>query len=165
MVDLDKLEKLVFAPTDDQRQVKAAFWAKVQDKPHVNVEELTLTAALYEVPDSRLREWWHLDGFKDWFTNKDEVRQRMEYLIALGLDAVEDILLTRDPKIVGSQVKALELLCRLTNKEPAKVKEIKLIDKEVQDMSEAELEEFIKKNAKLLKEGEDKGPSLETPQN
>jgi hypothetical protein len=149
------LEDLVFAPTDEMREVKAAFWAKIEDKPHVNVDELTLVAVQYEVPDSRLREWWHLDGFKEWFANKDEVRQRMEYLISLGLDAVQDLMQSRDSKVAGAQVKALEMLCRLTNREPARVKEIKFIDKEVQDMTQGELEEFIAKNAKLLDKSKD----------
>lgn len=151
-MDIKKLEKLVFVPDEAMKAVKAAFWSKAQDKPHINPDDLTLVAVMYEVPDSRLREWWHLDGFRPWFSNKDEVRQRMEYLISLGLDAVEELMQSRDSKVAGAQVKALEMLCRLTNKEPPKVKEVKMLDKEVQDMSEAELEEFIRKNTKLIQD-------------
>lgn len=159
---MESLEKLVFIPDEEMRQCKACFWAKVQDKPHVNVDELTLVAVMYEVPDSRLREWWHIDGFKDWFTNKSEVMQRLEYIITLGLDAVQDLMGSRDSKVAGAQVKALEMCMRLTNREPAKVKEVKLIDKEVQDMTEAELDEFIAKNKKLLKQGQDEDEAKQT---
>lgn len=140
------LIEIVFAPDAAQRQAKAAFWVSLREAPLADPDSITLALALDVVRDTRLNKWWRIPGFKEWFANNDEWRQRIEYLTALALDSAEDILLDPNPKSAGAKVRLIEVLARLANKEPARAKEVKYLDKAVQDMDVNQLEAFLEKN-------------------
>lgn len=152
---MDKPEQfieLMFVPTEEMREVKAAFLAKAQDNPQIDMDALSLAQVLKTVNHTKLTHWWKQDGFKEWFANSAEWRQKLEYAIDVGLDAVMEIFKCKDPKSFGAQVRALEVLARLANKEPARVKEVKVLDKDVQGMDQKQLDDFIKRNLHLLGE-------------
>lgn len=148
------LAEVIFVPSPPQRQVKAAFWAKLAESPVADAGNITLAVAQDLTNDTRLQKWWRVEGFQDWFTNKTEWKQRLAYLADLSLDTAESIL--TDPNAQASaKVRLIEILARLANKEPARSKEIKYLDKDVQNMDLAQLESlFDQHGLKLLpKEG------------
>lgn len=146
----DKLaEELTLTISPAQREAKAAFWVVAADTPMVDPAEITLAAAQQICPDTRLKHWWSIPGFQEWFCNQSEWRQRVEYLVNKGLDAIEEVL--DDPEAAPSaRVKAFEVLARLSSKEPARVKEVRFADAAINEMSPEKLRAFIERQSAAL---------------
>lgn len=145
------VDMLQYRPTEEQQKVKAAFWTNQHRDDTIILSEITLARAYQVTGDSRLANWWSEPGFKGWFANKDEFKQKIEHLLNVGLNAISDLL--RDPEVQASaKVKAFEVLARLADKEPVKVKEVKFADKKIQEMNPAELRKFLQSKQVLLKE-------------
>ena len=141
----EAMEASSFAPTEVQHKVKAKMIGLIMDNPIYSIEDLTLEGAIDITKDHRLVKWWNIDGFQDWFKNKNEFKQRNEHLIALAQDALERILQSTNPKMAGAQVNAFKVLIEVANKMPAKKGEVKFSDERVQQMDPLQLEEFMKK--------------------
>jgi ABC-type branched-subunit amino acid transport system ATPase component len=96
-----------------------------------------------------ISRWWSLPGFKEWFRNADEFRQRLEYLANLSLDALEYVLV--DPKAQSSaKVNAAKLLMEVARKMPSKVAQERFLDEAIAGMSAKQLEEFVQKKSQQL---------------
>lgn len=143
------VDELTYLPSPEQRRAKSAFWARFSDNPICEPEDISLAVALRFSPDNRLSRWWIQPGFKEWFRNRDEFRQRMEYLANLALDSLEGIL--ADPKAQGTaKVNAAKLIMEVARKTPNKSQAEQFLDEKVSQMSRPQLEEYIKKNLRLL---------------
>ena len=140
------LSQVVFSPTPEQRKVKASFWA-VFGSEGLGDEEVSLSAILAVTNDTRMREWWYLDGFQNWFLNKEEHRQRVEYLSFLALDAIENVFLqgTSDT----AKIAAAKLLFEAASKMPRKGT-AQYADDAINKMTEAQLKEYLKRTAPQL---------------
>lgn len=144
-------DELTYLPSPEQRKAKSAFWAKFNDNPLCDPEDISLAISKQFCSDRRLDNWWKFEGFKEWFRNKDEFRQRMEYLAQLSLDALESIL--ADPKAQGSaKVNAAKLIMEVSRKMPQKSLQEQFLDEKVSQMTKPQLEQYIKKNIRLLGE-------------
>jgi hypothetical protein len=150
----EAVDILVYSPSDEEMQAKAAFWGKAHQNPQINPDNITLATVDSILADSRLKRWWGRPGFKEWFTNKDEWVQKLEYAIQVGVDRMIQLFSESDPKLASAQVRAFEVLARLANREPARVKEVKLLDRDIQDMDQKTLNEYIERNLKLLGKSE-----------
>jgi len=146
---LSSAVEIVFLPSPDQRKAKAAFYVKAANAP-VEPSQITLAQAIQFTNDSRLEFWWRSTGFRDWFTNSDELDQRLDYLIQLGLDAVEELFLDPNPKVSSAKVNGLKLLMEARGKLAARTTQIKFADEHISRMSPAELKSYIEKNKRLL---------------
>lgn len=145
--NITKLVDSLFVPTVDQREFKAKLLIKIKDNPTVNLETLTLQQAKSFVKEWRLAEWWHEAGFREWLSNSDEFRQKLEFVLGETLEEIYKLIL--DPEASSqSKVRAFEIMARLAGKEPPKVKEVKFKDSEVEKMDEQQLDEFIRKHSK-----------------
>lgn len=109
-----------FEPSVAQRRAKANFWTAWQDDPTLDPELMTADTAARLSGNRTVRRWWGEPGFKPWFMNKDEQRQRLEYLFELSMDAAEDILTNADPKAQGARVQLIKHMSELANKMPSK---------------------------------------------
>ena len=138
---------LIFAPTPDMRRVKAAFWSKTRDNPHLVDSASTLTSIQQTVTDKRLTKWWSLPGFQAWFQNGEEYRERMEYLADLALDALEQILTDPDAN-ASAKVTSAKLVLEATSKMPTKGEEAPA--SRLEAMSRAELEAYVSRHLKYL---------------
>lgn len=136
---------LTFAPTPDMRRAKAAFWSKMTDTG--TVDEVTLAAAEQLVSDRRLTKWWSLPGFAPWFQNKDEFRERLEYLADVALDSLEQVLTDPDAN-AGAKVASAKLVLEAASKMPKK--ETDAPSSRLAAMSRLELEDYVRKNLKFL---------------
>lgn len=139
-------DDLLFVPTPDQRQVKAAFWQRYSQSPVLDISKITGTYVHKLVPDSRIPRWWSMFGFKEWFLNEDEFRQRLEYLANLSLDTLEAILTDPDANH-SARVNAAKLIFEASNKMPKKWEKVAYLDAGVQNMDQAQLESFIRKQS------------------
>jgi hypothetical protein len=140
--------ELIYLPTPPQRKVKAAFWAVYNENPIMGVDKINLATVQQITGSAVVSKWWAKDGFKEWFLNKDETRQRLEYLFNLSLDTAEEILI--DPEAnTNAKVQMIKLLAELTNKMPQKWKQEKFLDENIQKMDKRQLEGFLKKHGAL----------------
>jgi hypothetical protein len=140
----DIVEDLEFCPTDAMRAAKSAFWAIGKDSPLVDPAEVSLATVQQISPDGRLNRWWGTPGFSEWFTNQQEWRQRIEYLFNVGLDAVEEVF--RDEEAPPTaKIRAFEIMARLTEKEPAKVTEVRYHDAQINNMNAQQLKAWLER--------------------
>ena len=144
---------ITFLPNPEHRKVKAAFWASYADNPLADSGQITLALAQQITSENRLKRWWSIPGFSDWFSNKDEFRQRLEYLANLGLDTIEEILL--DPEAnANARMNAAKLMLEAASKMPNKWNQEKFLDEQIQKMGARELEAWLKKRLPSGKEAD-----------
>lgn len=144
--------ELVFIPTPSQRQVKARLITKLTDNPLLDVSSLTLAEAQQLTNSAQLKDWWGRPGFKEWFLDQNEYRQRLEYLFSLALDAAEEILLSTDARSQSARVSMVKLLAELANKLPREAT-VRYADEAIGKMDKAQIEAFLEKNGILISSG------------
>lgn len=158
--DIKSLEQikddLVFLPSPVHRRAKTKFWTRYMDLD--TGTKVNLAQALQLTGEPSLAKWWNLPGFQDWFLNKEEARERLEYLWYLGMDAIEDIFLDPDANH-NAKVQALKIIANLAGKEPTRTE--KYADESIQKMDKDKLRAYIKKHVPLITEGKDTGDTSE----
>lgn len=161
---VDQALEEVYMPSVEQRRVKSAYLAAVSDDPSVDPKEpVTLARALQVTGQTRLTHWWKLTGFKEWFNNKDEYRQRLEYLNQLALDKAEELLYDDNPKTASARVSLIKTLMEAGGKMAAKQKEVKLLDEVIQKMDRQQLEAYLKRSKLLQEAPKEEAPAKDTP--
>ena len=139
---------LTFAPTQDMRRAKAAFWHRFADaSTSLSSDPVTLASAQQFGADKRLSKWWAVPGFAEWFQNREEFRERLEYLADVALDALEQVLTDPDAN-AGAKVASAKLVLEATSKMPRKEAETPAT--RLETMSRSELEDYVRKNLKFL---------------
>lgn len=142
-------QEVVFSPTPDMRRAKAAFWASLEGTPAGDLaENMTLAAAASMGADKKLSRWWSIPGFSDWWQNKEEFKQRLEYLAQLALDSLEAVLMDPDSNATA-RVNSAKLVLEAANKMPKKQAE-DTVDQKLAGMSRNELEEYVRARMKYL---------------
>jgi hypothetical protein len=142
-------QDVVFAPTPEMRRAKAAFWASLDGTPDGDLaENMTLAAATQMGGDRKLSRWWSMPGFSDWWQNKEEFKQRMEYLAQLALDTLEGVLSDPDANTTA-KVNSAKLVLEAANKMPKKQAE-ESVDHKLAGMSRNELEDYVRSRMKYL---------------
>lgn len=142
-------QDVVFSPTADMRRAKAAFWSNLSDHPLGDGDSLSLTAAKELGADPRLSKWWTLPGFQEWWQNKQEFKQRLEYLAQLALDSLEQVLGDPDSNATA-KINAARLVMDAANKMPKPSSSQDNLDQKLASMSRAELESFVRSRVKYL---------------
>jgi hypothetical protein len=138
------VDEISFSPGAEHKQVKAAYWAKMTDDPTaLSRESVTLNRAIQVTGCTKLRRWWSQPGFQEWFSNGEEWKQKLLYIIDVGLDALLEVFADPNPKTAAAKVRAFEVACRLAGREPARAKEVRFVDKAINDMSPAQLQSFL----------------------
>lgn len=140
------VDELVFTPTYEQVQVKAAFWAKFSANPLVDTSKIGLTTVQKFVNDPRIERWWTHRGFQEWFLNEEEFAQRIQAIAFLGLGALEDILTNPDAN-PSARVNAAKLALEAANKMPQKWQKIQYLDDSIQKMDQAQLENYLRQKS------------------
>ena len=141
---MDAIEEIVFIPTQAMRRVKAAYLASTQDNPLFSGEP-TLAHVLQITNEPRMSQWWSVPGFRDWFRNGDEFRQRVEYLANKALDVVSEIM-DQEDATPTARLNAAKLMIEAAGKLPRGGSGgEKFIDERIQEMNRKELEAFIRK--------------------
>lgn len=142
-------EDITFLPSPEQRKTKASFWALYQENPLVEVASVSIQLATQLTGDSRIQRWWGIPGFREWFTNKEEFRQRLEYLANLALDTAEQVL--ADPKANASaRVNMAKLIIEAAGRMPNKWAKEQYLDERIGQMGKKELEAYIRRATQAL---------------
>jgi len=142
-------QDVVFEPTPEMRRAKAAFWASLSDHPLGDADTLSLAASKQLGADSRLSRWWVVPGFVDWWQNKQEFKQRLEYLAQLSLDSLEEVLTSPDSNATA-RINAAKLVLDAANKMPRNSQPADTLDQKLATMSRTELEAFVRARVKYL---------------
>lgn len=151
---VEVVQDLIFEPSPEQRMLKARFWTRYADTPLADCNKINQTFVANLTGNSTVARWWNMPGFADWFLNKDEWREKIEYLARLSLDAAEAILMDDNPKTASARVNLIKSINELANKLPARVKERVVLDKVVADATEEQLDDIIAQGAKIIKVAE-----------
>lgn len=163
---------VAFQPDPHQRRAKANFWAsreqvamEVAPEPDLssaaafrasrgsvppdaaNEDMRLLASALRFGGDRRISQWWSLPGFQDWFLNKDEFRQRLEYLSNVALDQLESIL-SSGRSSDSDKLNAIKLIMAV--QKPTAPDPDTTADAVIGKMTRQQLTEYISRNIKLL---------------
>lgn len=144
-------KQFIFEPTKAQAKLKAKFWTRFQPGPMQSSDNITLSVAMDVTSNTSLEKYWREPGFRDWFLNNQEERERLRYLFNKSLDAVENIL---DNPEANANAKAnlVKLLAEMTGHLSKKPVE-KFSDESINRMSEHELKTFLsKKGVRLVEE-------------
>lgn len=143
-------EQVIFTPTPRQAKVKAQFWSRFQPGPFASPSSLTLPAIQEVVNVPSMKEWWHLDGFQAWFLNREEAREKLEYLFMKALETAEDILDNPEAQ-ASAKVNMIKVIGELANKFPSRWQE-KFADEDINRMSEAQLKAYLEKQGVIIQE-------------
>lgn len=141
--------ELTYMPTDGQRRAKSAFWQRFNENPLCDPSDVSLSVVLKFVQDTRIEKWWGSVGFREWFQNHNEFRDRLEYLSHKILDSLEMVL--DDPKAqANAKVNAAKLILEASRKLPRQAAKVEFLDSQVASMDKKQLQEFINKRFRLV---------------
>jgi hypothetical protein len=163
--ELDNKTKVsnTLVPSPPQRQAKSRFWARYDSTLLGEPETLSLADIARVVKDNRLDKWWSEAGFKEWFLNRDEAKERLDYIWNLGLDSIEAIFMNPESND-NAKVNAFKQISSLAGKEPSKNTEF--TDADIQRMDKEKLKAYIERQApKFLppaKETSDASPDIQS---
>lgn len=138
------IQDITFLPNPEHRKAKAAFWALYSEAPLADTDRISCALAVQMSGDPRVTRWWSLPGFQEWFANKDEFRQRMEYLANLALDTAEEMLL--DKKVHPSaRANMVKLVIEAANRMPNRFAKEQYTDERIGSMGRKELEAYVRR--------------------
>jgi len=158
ITDVKKEHDLVFIPSPRMRACKAKFWKRLDFDIEL-VDKVTLAGAIQLTNNTELNGWWKQDGFQDWFCNKDEASERIEYLYMLWMDKAEELLLNPDANH-NAIVQIGKIIATLSGRDNQE----KYSDDMINKMSKQQLQAFVERLApKLLKSQDIKEPVIDEP--
>jgi hypothetical protein len=154
---LDTISKLLedrsessFSPTEPQRKAKASFWSSFGPEAVVTPGDTpSLALAAQFGSDSRIRIWWDQPGFQEWFWNKSEFSQRLEYMAQVALDELH-VLMTSKAVAPSARVAAIKIVLEASKKLNKSDAPQEFADDKIAQMTKAQLEEYINKSLKLV---------------
>jgi hypothetical protein len=149
-------DELVFVPQRIDQKMKASFWIKWNQGPVKSQENISAAAVAQVLGNTVINKRWHIPGFKEWFLNKDEYRQRIEYIGMRALDVMSDILEDETVK-PDVRLKAAKTVLELGGKFITKKPEVIVLDKDINSMNQEQLDEFIKANTAALEASKSEG--------
>lgn len=148
-----------FSPSEAQRRAKSNFWSYFASGEALPPTHVDLAIATKYAGDKRIGDWWQLEGFAEWFANKDEFRQRVEFLADLALDELYQLI--RNPGTQATaKVAAIRMIMDVGKKVAQKApNEESAAGEKIASMDKKQLEEYIKsKLTRLSLDNEDDQP-------
>jgi hypothetical protein len=145
---IGKLIADTFRPTDSQRKAKAALLAFLADPETMlfDLKSLSVDRAISLTGIPALRTWWNQPGFRAWFINKEESRQKIKYLTDKALEAAVQILDDPDPRASSAKVNILKTLLAYEAQEQTQKTNTKFDNMDIN-----QLRGFLKQNAHLIR--------------
>ena len=145
---IGKLIADTFRPTESQRKAKAALLAFLADPETMlfDLKSLTVDRAISLTGIPALRTWWNQPGFRAWFINKEESRQKIKYLTDKALEAAVQILDDPDPRASSAKVNILKTLLSYEAQEQSLKTNTKFDNMDIN-----QLRGFLKQNAHLIR--------------
>lgn len=140
---------LTYVPNFEQRKTKEAFWLRFNENPTCEAEDIACSLVMRLTGDGRLERWWSQSGFKEWFRNQEEFRERAASLAHMALDTIQSILMDLDAQ-PSARVTAAKLALEIARKMPTQTAQPKYLDDGINKMDKAQLEQYLARNVHLL---------------
>ncbi len=140
----NKLAKQVlFEPTLPQQKMKARFWTRFQPGPLTDPHHISEEVVAEVTQSPQIKKWWVVPGFKHWFMNHEEERERLRYLFSRSLDTMEEILSNPESN-ANARANIIKLLAEMNGyvgKRPVD----RFADDAINKMSEDQLKTFLER--------------------
>ena len=150
MDNIGQLDISDFKPNRMQSEAKARFNKQKDDLASIRaVEELSISAMATMANAPRLAKWAQIPGFMDWWLETDTVGTKIRAMEEMAVERLAEILATplqggkEAPAQAKDILKAIEMLLQLSNRFPAKNKEVRFLDKSLEQLDKAELDKQI----------------------
>jgi hypothetical protein len=115
-------EYVPFKPSNEQIKLKAQFFSMMKNQ-QVDVETITADIVMDTTGNRHTYQWFRNEEFVKWFKDAEEYHAKVNYLLALHLNNLEEILLNREglypPKdllAAGKQVTELDVIFKKEGK-------------------------------------------------
>lgn len=131
-----------FQPTDAHRKAKTAFWSHFFQTGETAPESIEAAAAARLSGFNEVVQWYEIPGFREWFSNGEEFRQRVEYVSNLALDFIQETLQDRNAR-PGDKMQAAKMALEVASKFPKSAPKEQVLDEKIAEMDRKQLEEFI----------------------
>lgn len=139
-----KTAELVFVPAPNMRAAKAKFWKRIDFD--ASLADAVSAASIVQITNEpRVTGWWNQKEFQEWFLNKEEANERIEYLYMLWMDKAEELLL--DPM---ANHNAIVQLGKIISQLSGRGEQEKVSDENIQKMTKQQLQAYIQKLAPKL---------------
>jgi hypothetical protein len=127
------------------RTAKARFWAKVGVSPLQDPELMPVAKLAQLCGRNAMRDWVAVDGFRDWFFNRESAKDLLAAASEEAVLRLWDIVAQESSKEMSAaaQVNAAKTLLEYGGFAPPKTKVVKYSDEAINQMSEAELAKYI----------------------
>jgi hypothetical protein len=142
---LEEALETLYKPTPIERRGKSIFWTKTLENPLLDTRTLSGAKLVQITGISALQNSWSKPGFREWFVNQGEYRERLHYLFDLALDAAESVLLNEDPKAQSARVNMIRVISELANKFPNKYEKETVETRAIAKLSKGELELYLER--------------------
>lgn len=146
-----------FGGADSHRaKAKERFYRRLKDSEHIIDKEMALTnpSILEQLAGtSRIHKWLEDPGFAQWWWDEHSVADE---LMALRYKAVSKLAKIIDGDNVNHSdvLKAVRMIFEVTDQFPSKKQEVRFLDKEIDGMSESQVDQETKALAAKLGENE-----------
>lgn len=137
-----------FFPTPEQRDAKSSFWLSIQDNPIVDLGHITLAGIVQITGQQKIEKWWTQPGFREWFTNQEEFKMKLESASHQALDTLMEIMANPDAA-PAARVAAAKMVIEASGKNESR-KQAEMADKHIQQMSEQQLEAYLARHMKMV---------------
>ena len=155
MSELDVISRVLadradtpFRPTNDQKRAKSQFWTTFSSGAISPPPQPDILIASQYAGDKRIREWFSVAGFPQWFWNQNEFSERLDYLSQIALDQLET-LVTSAKTSDSARVAAIKMVLEASKKLGQSDKQ-EFADTKIGQMDQKQLEDFIQSRTKLL---------------
>jgi hypothetical protein len=146
---------VLWKPTAPQRKLKARLYNILANNPMVRIESLTPSKVALLTGSEASKTWMQNPEFCAWLANKSHSKELLESGAEAAIERLIEIVEERDvgPAAsvnAGAQVNAAKLLLEYSGLRPPSHRVIEYKDKDVADMDEGELRQFIEAEAPKL---------------
>lgn len=144
-VNKSELKALMFSPSEAQSRAKSRFWSRYQSGPLApSADDISALQAAQIIGSSAVESWWTDKGFRDWFLNKDEEREKIKHLFNKSLNELDGIV--SDPAVSPAvKVNAIKLLADLNGNTKKTERPVEFADAQINNMTEEQLYQFLKR--------------------
>ena len=148
-----ELDAALFEPAVSDEKLKARFWEKFHGRASmVDPSSLTASEIAKVTGSTTISKKWSKPGFKEWFLNQDEERQKIRFLFNKGLSVAEDMLLNPETN-ANAKVNLIKMLAEITGHLNKGNHAEKFADEAIGKMSQDQLEDYLKnKGVKITTE-------------
>ncbi len=145
---------LSYQPTDEQRAIKAKFWLEFKRNPLTDTDNVS-PALVEQLGGVSVQKWLSDPSFWDWFCVKDQVKVNLEIAAERASELAMFYLDPSVPLNDNARVQLIKYVLEFSGRAPPSRRDIKVLDREIGEMSEDQLQTYIDKQLarKRLPEG------------